>query len=66
MSEFECSNGHMPAPSQIRGMRCPECGARIVRMDGHSAREWRGIEEDYQRKLEEESKKELEEGGEEE
>jgi hypothetical protein len=39
MSEFECENGHMPAPSQMIGGRCPECGGRIVRMDGMSSRE---------------------------
>jgi hypothetical protein len=38
MSEFECSKGHIPAPSTIRKGRCP-CGAKIIRMDGKTSRQ---------------------------
>ena len=38
MSEFECSNGHLPTPSTIKRNRCP-CGAPIIRMDGKTARQ---------------------------
>ena len=41
MSEFECRNGHlMPSGKYF----CPECGERVARMDGYSAREWAAIE----------------------
>lgn len=59
MSEFECRNGHLPAPSTIRLNHCP-CGARIIRMDGMSGRELKEMEREWDREME------REEGGEEE
>lgn len=49
MSEFECRQGHIVAPSQmIKGRYCPECGEPIVRMDGKSSRQWREIEKKWE------------------
>ena len=47
MSEFECANGHV-CPS--KGCKC---GARIVKMDGLSSREWKKREE-YENRIEKE------------
>lgn len=63
MSEFECRQGHLVAPSQmIKGRYCPECGEPIVRMDGLSSRQWQEIDVEWQkridRKLEEECERE--------
>ena len=63
MSEFECSNGHMPAPSTIKCNHCP-CGAAIIRVDGMSGRQLREMDEAYENWLE--RNREREEGGEEE
>jgi hypothetical protein len=41
----------------IQGRYCPECGEPIVRMDGHTDRYWRRLEEEFNNKCEE---KELE------
>ena len=62
MSEFECSNGHMPTPSTIRNNRCP-CGAPIVRMDGMSGRALGKMDKEWDRICKEEFEKG--EGGEE-
>ena len=59
MSEFECSNGHLPAPSTIRLNHCP-CGAAIIRMDGMSGRELREMDREWDRKVRE-HEEELEE-----
>jgi len=68
VSEFECSNGHMPAPSTIKHNHCP-CGARIIRMDGMSERQLTRMDREWDRAVSE-HKEELEEervkGGEEE
>ena len=53
MSEFECSNGHMPAPSEIRGNKCP-CGASIVRMDGRSSKQLAYEEREWNNQIERE------------
>ena len=52
MSEFECRNGHLVAPSKaIHG--CPECGEPIVRMDGKSSRQLEAEEREWERSREE-------------
>lgn len=53
MSEFECSNGHFPAPSTIVRNKCP-CGAPIIRMDGKSSGQLRAEEKDEFEKSERE------------
>ena len=53
VSEFECSKGHMPAPSEMVRGRCP-CGAAIIRMDGKSSRELAYEEREWNRKIEQE------------
>jgi hypothetical protein len=62
ISEFTCENGHMPAPSKMIGGRCPECGGRIVRMDGMSNGELRMMEADDGPEPEEELEPEIDEG----
>lgn len=37
MSEFECRNGHLMAPS--KGWRCQTCGEPVARMDGMSGKQ---------------------------
>ena len=54
MSEFECANGHLPAPSEIRRNRCPECGAPIVRMDGKSRGRLAYEEREWDKEIEKE------------
>jgi len=58
MSEFECSQGHMPAPSTIKNNRCPICGSPIVRIDGMSGRELEKMDREWDRMVEEDQKNE--------
>lgn len=60
MSEFECSNGHMPAPSQMVKGRCP-CGAAIVRVDGKSKRQLAYEEKQYNKQCGDKNLEEKEE-----
>lgn len=63
MSEFECSNGHLPAPSTIRLNHCP-CGAAIIRMDGMSGRQLEQMDRAWDEEVA--NRRTEEEGGEEE
>ena len=65
MSEFECINGHLMAPSH--GPFCMECGGRVHRMDGLTNNQLRMLEKmEEQEGGEEEEELELEDEEEEE
>lgn len=51
ISEFECRNGHLMAPSM--GPNCQICGAPIYRMDGKMNRQLAYEDEEFDRQREE-------------
>lgn len=56
MSDFECTNGHWPAPHELVCGRC-YCGAMVM-MDGMYAREHRGMDEEWDREVEKKNQEE--------
>ncbi len=51
MSEFTCENDHLVTPSETVKGRCPECGGKIIRMDGKTSRELAWEEEEWDKEV---------------